>query len=310
MNSVDKNERKSVFWYVLLGAMLVFVFIILPIIFLMLVFGADSHGSGNVAVIPINGVIMTSRGSSFGSEYVGSDDVVKFISEASSDDSIKAIILEINSPGGSAVASDEIAMAVKKVDKPIITVIREAGASGGYWIASSTDYIIANRMSITGSIGVISSYLEFSGIMEKYGVGYERLTAGKYKDIGTPFREPTDEERAILEKKLDRIHEFFISEVASNRHMDVETIRKLATGEFYLGVEAQEMGLVDELGAYPEAEKYLSSQYGIVSPMYVRYESQPGLLSILMGTLSSASFHVGEGIASGVSDQSARPQLR
>ena len=85
---------------------------------------------------------------------------------------IKAIVLEINSPGGSAVASDEIASAVKKSNKPTVAVIREAGASGGYWIASSTDHIIANRMSITGSIGVISSYLEFSGLIEKYWVGW------------------------------------------------------------------------------------------------------------------------------------------
>ena len=108
--------------------------------------------------------------------------------------------MEINSPGGSAVASDEIATAVKNAKKPVISLIREVGASGGYWVASASDYIIANRMSITGSIGVISSYLEFSGLMEKYGVGYERLVAGENKDLLTPYKKLEADQKALVQK--------------------------------------------------------------------------------------------------------------
>ncbi len=309
-HGMKPEENRSVFPYVLVGLALVAIFIGLPVLFLVIFSGPSTYGSGNVAVIPIDGIIMTSGGSSFGEKYAGSDDIVKYIEEASSDSSVDAIVLEINSPGGSAVASDEIAIVVKNVDKPVVALIREAGASGGYWIASSADYIVANRMSITGSIGVISSYLEFSGFMDKYGVGYERLVAGSHKDLGTPFKALDFEEREILEKKLARIHTFFIEEVALNRKMDVETVRELATGEFYLGVEAHELGLVDELGGSAEVEKFLSSKHGLTDISYVRYEADPSLLDILSGVMSDFSLSLGRGMASALVDQDATVELR
>ena len=131
--------------------------------------------SGNVALIPIQGVIVGSEDSEFLFESVtSSQDAVEFIEKADKNPSIKAIILEINSPGGSAVASEEIANAVRKTNKTTVAWIREVGASGAYWVASASDKIVASPMSITGSIGVISSYLEFSKLFEKYGVPQRR----------------------------------------------------------------------------------------------------------------------------------------
>ena len=125
--------------------------------------GVDVNSlEGNVAMIPIEGVIVgTDSSGMFFDDSVSSQDTIELIEKADRNPNIRAIILQINSPGGSAVASEEIANAVKKVNKTTVAWIRESGASGAYWIASSSDYIVANRVSITGSIGVIASYLEF-----------------------------------------------------------------------------------------------------------------------------------------------------
>src|SRR3989338_5143582 len=231
---------------------LLFFFIIIPIGVGLLIasFAGSSvqQGAGNVALIPIEGVITTDGMQYFGQPTASSKRIIDFIKEANENSQIKAIVLEINSPGGSAVASDEIATVVKSIDKPVVAYIREIGASGGYWIASSTDYIVVQKMAITGSIGVISSYLEFSGLMEEYGVGYERLVAGKYKDVGTPFRKLQNDEKSILQGKLNLIHGFFIEEIAANRDLPVEKVKGIATGEFYLGREALNLGLLDQEG--------------------------------------------------------------
>lgn len=277
-----------------IAAVLFVVFVIVPLVFSAF----DGSKLGNVAKIPIEGVITGGGGSSLGSAAVSSKDIVDYIKTADENSQVKVIMLEINSPGGSAVASDEIAAAVNKAEKPVIALIREAGASGGYWIASAADHIIANRMSITGSIGVISSYLEFSGLMDKYGVSYERLVAGKNKDIGVPLRKLENNEREILQSKLDKIHDFFILGVAENRGMDISEVKKVATGEFYLGVEALDLGLVDQLGGMDTAEEYIKNNYGLEKVDYIVYRKEKGLLDIFGRVMSKMFFSMGEGIAS------------
>lgn len=277
-----------------IAAVLIVIFIILPLAFSLF----DGSKRGNVALIPINGAITVNGGSYLGSSTVSSADIVQFIEEADKNSEIKVIMLEINSPGGSAVASDEISLAIKRADKPVIALIREVGASGGYWIASAAEYVIANRMSITGSIGVISSYLEFSGIMDKYGVGYERLVAGEKKDLGNPYTQLSEEDRKLLQGKLNKIHDFFIEEIAENRGIESSKIKKLATGEFFLGVEALELGLVDALGDKEAAEEYMETKYGITEPDYVEYKKEVGLLGLFSGVFSDWSFNMGEGLGS------------
>ncbi|MBI2146626.1 signal peptide peptidase SppA [Candidatus Woesearchaeota archaeon] len=288
-----------------LAAVLFVIFVLGPITLALF----DGSKTGNVAIIPITGPITGDGSSSLGQSTTSSQGIVDFIQQANDNSNVKVIVLEINSPGGSAVASDEIASAVKKSEKPVIAVIREVGASGGYWIASATKHIIANRMSITGSIGVISSYLEFSGLMEKYGVNYERLVSGKYKDSGTPFKTLTEQERTLLQQKMDKIHTFFINEVAVNRNMDAAKVRELATGEFFLGVEALDVGLVDELGDMSTAEDYIQKTYGLESVETVRYEKKAGLFDLLTGVFSDFSFQVGEGIGSSLRPQQNYPLL-
>src|SRR3989344_1664750 len=181
-------------WVIVLVVLFVLALLSLMFAGLMTFMSADSDipvlGSATVAVIPIEGVITTAEDDLF-SDVANSRDIVDLIKEADNNPNVKAIVFEINSPGGSPVASEEIANAIKQTSKPTVAYIREVGASGGYWIASATDRIFASRMSITGSIGVIGSYLEFDGLLDKYNITYRRLVGGKYKDIGSPFKELT-----------------------------------------------------------------------------------------------------------------------
>ncbi|MEM2933261.1 MAG: signal peptide peptidase SppA, partial [Candidatus Pacearchaeota archaeon] len=206
--------------------LLLWIIIFIAAFSLIIVFSKSfqpATATKNVALIHIDGTILTSPVESFlpySATY--SEDIIKFIEDAMKNKNIKAIIFEINSPGGSAVASSEIAEAIKKAKEEKLTValIREQGTSGAYWIASSCDYIVAHPLSVTGSIGVLASYLEISGLLERFNITYVNLTAGKHKDIMSPYRELTEEEREMIQNKIDLIHEAFIDEVVKNRKLN------------------------------------------------------------------------------------------
>ncbi len=276
------------------------------LIVLAVLYGVSSAASkffetqgDQIAVIPITGTIVSTSTSSLPLQQgsVTSTEIIDFLKDAEKKDSVKAIILEINSPGGTVVATREIAAYVKTIEKPIIAVIREVGASGGYWIASATDKIIADPLSITGSIGVIASYLEFSELLEKFGVSYEGLKAGELKDIGSPFRKMTSEERTIFQKKLDLIHEYFIAEVAENRQLSKQQVKNVATGVYFLGKEAKDLGLVDELGTREDAIAEAKNMAGIEDAEIVEYEKESSLLDLVTGIRTESFFSIGRGIA-------------
>ena len=203
----------------------IFLVILIIIGLMFLIYAATKAATKNkvinstIAVIPVKGVISFSNsGLLFQQSNANAQSILDNIEKAKSKN-VKAVVFEIDSPGGTVVASKEIAEAIRKLDKPTVSVIRETGASGAYWIAASTDKIVADDLSITGSIGVISSYLEFYEFLDKNGVKYNRLVAGKYKDMGSPFKDLSDEERDILQKKLDLIHEIFIDYVKERRNL-------------------------------------------------------------------------------------------
>lgn len=259
--------------------------------------GDDLISYGNVALIKVDGVIMAESGQSpLGMETISSDKLIGYLEDAEENPGVKAILVQINSPGGSAVASKEVADAVKRSEKPTYAVIREIGASGGYWIASACDMIIANELSVTGSIGVISSYLEFSKLFDKYGITYERLVAGKYKDMGSPFRNISAGEKMILQSKIDKIYDVFVAEVAENRNMTYDRVNQLAEGMFYIGIEAKSLGLVDELGDMQYAEDFIKEQLNLTEVTYAEYREPVGFFEALAGVFSEQSYHVGEGI--------------
>jgi protease IV len=295
-NQSQEGAKQKKWPYVLFVMVFLWLMGIVLSFFVPAFSGIESDSlTGNVALIPLKGVIMGDSSDGLFDDSTSSQDIIKLIEKADEDSRIKAIIIEINSPGGSPVASDEIAMALKKTNKTTVAWIREVGASGGYWVASATDHIVANRMSITGSIGVVASYLDFSGFIDRYNVSYERMVAGKYKDLGTPYKELTPEERAIFQNVLDDLHDEFIDEIAANRDMPRKDVEKVATGLFYLGSEAKRLGLVDELGSKDEVIAYIEGKENIKADV-VTYRTTGDFWSLFGAAMGEQSFHVGQGI--------------
>ena len=229
---------------------------------------------GNIALITITGEIGGSDG--LLSRPASPDDIVGTIERAGKDSRVKGMLVEINSPGGSPVASEEIMKALKSSKKPKVAVIRDIGASGAYWVASAADYVVASPVSLTGSVGVTASYLEFSQLLQKYGVNYERLVSGENKDIGSPYRNLTEQEAAIMLEEVGKLHEYFLNSVKENRKLtDPAAIKKIATARVFLGSEAKDLGLVDELGGKEEAEDWLMQQTNLTEVKYITYEKKP-----------------------------------
>jgi len=251
---------------------------------------SSNINTGNVALIPISGEITVGDSGSLSSDFVSSDTIIKLIDEADLNPNVKAIIFEINSPGGSPVASDEIGSRIKKLNKTTIAVIREIGTSGAYWIASSTDRIFANRMSITGSIGVTGSYLDFSGLLERYNVTYQNLVSGKYKDIGSPYKELTPDEKKIMQDLINKLDGYFIDEVSQNRNISRENVQKLAdTAMFYLGQDAKNLGLIDELGNRDDAVNYLEAKLN-TKVFLIKYEEKKSFWNSISNMLLKKSY--------------------
>ncbi|MFT4303740.1 MAG: signal peptide peptidase SppA [Candidatus Woesearchaeota archaeon] len=272
---------------------------------LSILFGAISSSDdfyatssdGNVALIKINGPILTETSSSLfsGSEGTSSTAIVNQLEKLAKDEKIKAIMFEINSPGGSGVAADEISLAIKSLGKPTVAYVRNIGTSAAYWIASSTDHVIANRLSLVGSIGVIASYLEFSGLLENYNVSYQRFVAGDYKDFGSPFREPTRTERELFQEQLNQIHHIFIAEIAENRNMSFEEVEELANGMFVTGLQGLDLGLIDDLGGKKEAIIYLEEQLGF-NVNVVEYRKRTSLFDLFSASQQGRAYSIGRGI--------------
>lgn len=250
-----------------------------------------------ILIIPISGEISNSNSNTLlSSNTVSSESIIQSIEKAKETDNIKAVIFEINSPGGTVVASKEIAEAVKKLNKPKVALIRDVGASGAYWIASSTDKIVADELSITGSIGVISSYLQFSDLFDKYGIKYERLVSGQYKDAGTPYKNLSEEERAIIQDKLNKIDQLFLNEVKKNRNLT--NTKRIETGEFFLGMEAKQLGLVDYLGNKDKAIEVAKQLSNIKEAKLVEFKEKKSIFDVLNKLNANAFYYLGQGIGS------------
>lgn len=219
-------------------------------------------GTCNVAVLPIEGTILPYLGISDEPLIVTPSMINSFMDSVEKEDGIEAVLVEINSPGGTPVAAQRIAERLHSSTLPVVGLIGDMGASGGYMIAAATNYLIASPMSDVGSIGVTMSYVENSKQNEDSGLTYVQLTTGKFKDSGTPERAITDEEREMFQKDLDLVHNEFVNMVATYRNKPVEDIKKLADGSSMVGVRALENGLVDKLGGRAEAKEALAKILG------------------------------------------------
>lgn len=211
-----------------------------------------------IAAIKLDGVISDSSSSSFLRDLTSSNAVLDLIVKATKDPSVKGIVLRINSPGGTVAASQELYQAIIKAKKkkPVVITMGDVAASGGYYIASAADAIFANPGTLTGSIGVITSYLNLYGLLNKIGVQGITIKSGEFKDIGNPTRPLTEQERKILQTLLDDSYKQFIRDVAKGRGVPEEKVLKIAKGLIYTGSQAKKIGLVDFLGDYNRAVQH------------------------------------------------------
>jgi len=196
-----------------------------------------------VAVIPVNGLISDSEPTI--------EQLKKFVK----DDSVKAIVLRINSPGGGVAPSQEIYEEVKKAraKKPILASMGALAASGGYYIACATQRVYANPGTITGSIGVVMPFMNVKDLVEKIGLKGMTVKSGVFKDIGTPMRDMTPQERELLQGVVDNVHLQFVNAVADGRNLDREEVLRIADGRIFTGEQAMSLGLVDALGNLEDA---------------------------------------------------------
>ncbi|HDD46182.1 MAG TPA: signal peptide peptidase SppA [Candidatus Aenigmarchaeota archaeon] len=244
-----KKYRERRQWKFMLLGFIIGIIATCIIIFLNII----TFSMEKIAVIDISGVI-ASRPLLF-EDTTTPDDIMPLLERVNKDFTIKGVLFRINSPGGSVVPSRAIARMVKDVKKPKVCWLDDIATSGAYWIASGCDKIIADPLTITGSIGVSASYLEFSRLFEKYGIKYERIVSGEKKDIGSPYRNITTEERMKMEYIVREIFNYFLSDIARNRHLSAEQVEKIKDGSIFLGKDALEIGLVDMVGSYEDAKE-------------------------------------------------------
>ncbi|MDD5658756.1 MAG: signal peptide peptidase SppA [Actinomycetota bacterium] len=228
------------------------------------------------------GSILTSGG-------ITVEQFVTWLDMAVKNDSVKAILIRVDSPGGIATASQEMYEELKKVEKPVLISVSNICASGAYYVACAADKIMANKTSEIGSIGVIMQVPNLEGLYDKLGIKYTTIKQGKYKDAGSTDRELTEEERALLEEQTRCIYELFIGDVAAGRKLDVKKVRELATGWIYLGQDAKELGLIDEIGTYSDAVKEAAKMGGIKGEPRIIKTSSQGFFDMISGYASIIS---------------------
>ncbi|MCK5124589.1 MAG: signal peptide peptidase SppA [Dehalococcoidia bacterium] len=238
-----------------------------------------------IAVIPLSGTITIENSSLFPGSAITPELVRDYLAKAEQDKSVKAIVFRIESPGGEIAPCQEILWEIERVGetKTIVVSMGGTAASGGYYISTKADKIVALPTTMTGSIGVISQIMNIEGLLEKLGIEIETFKGGQYKDMYRGFREMTREEEEIMQGMIDEYYELFIEVVAEGRGLDKEEVRNLATGQIYSGTEAKELGLIDELGDLDTAINLTAEIAGIEDPI-VEYYRKPGLtLRSLLG---------------------------
>lgn len=275
------------------------VFVIIAVFIASLSFSGGLSFGNTVAVIPIQGQIAYAQSDLLGGEVVNPEVIKEQLKEADADSSVSAIVLDINSPGGTPVASEEITDAVKKCKKPVVAWISDTGASGAYLVASGADKIVASRSSWVGSIGVILDITNLSDLYKKLGIDKYSIKGGIYKDMGADYRNLTAEEKAMLQKMVDEEHDNFISMVAENRKLDKNYVKSIAEGQVFTGAQAKDLKLIDETGGKEQALDMAANMAGIGDSYEVVTMTSPESFEDFLNTISSKiGYSIGKGIGS------------
>lgn len=254
--------------------------------------GADQFSFGDkIAVVEIRGVITHSSG------------IIEELNQYKEDEGVKAIILRIDSPGGGVGPSQEIHREVLKAKskKKVITSMGSVAASGGYYIASASDLIVANPGTITGSIGVLMEFTNIEELFKKIGIKGLVLKSGEHKDIGSPFREMTPDEKKIIQSVIDNVHQQFIQAVAEGRKLDRTKVVQVADGRILTGEQAKQLGLVDQMGNLQDAIDTTARMVGIEGKPVVLYPRKKfslleflatEMVAVLLDTLNEKGFQL------------------
>ena len=241
-------------------------------------------GTGDaVAIIHVQGPITSGDESDFSTGAV-SGIIMSDLRAAADDPSVKAIVLRVDSPGGTVTGSAQIYEVVKEVEKPIVVSMVSVAASGGYYVSAPADHIIARPDTVTGSIGVILTLYDAEELLNEVGVDVTIIASGPNKALGTPWEELSPQQREILEAFVAESFEDFVRVVADGRGMSLDTVRELADGRIYTGRQALAVGLVDELGNLQDAIDKAAELGGISGePRIVEYEHLPDFQTFLRG---------------------------
>jgi protease-4 len=284
---VNGGRSRTGLW-VLLGGAAFFIFVLAVYLLVYLALRSEPGrqyvvtGSGDkIAVVEIEGVILDPQ------------PTVRDLKKFADDSSIKAIILHLNTPGGSAAASEEIYRQVRRIrdekKKRIVADIAIAGASGGYYVASATNKIFANDASVVGSIGAIIDWYNYGDLMRWAKLKEEVIKSGEFKDTGDPSRELTPAERAYLQGMINNMKDQFVAAIASGRGMKVEDVSKLADGRVWTGQQALGLKLIDQIGDFQAAVMDTAKAVGIKGePALVRpAKEHRSLLDLVFGDASA-----------------------
>jgi len=223
-----------------------------------------ASGGGKVAIVYAEGEIIDGTGNE--PDYVWGQKLARQLREIRQDDSIKALVLRVNSPGGSVSASEAILRELKllQTEKPVVVSMGTVAASGGYWISTAAERIFAEPTTITGSIGVFGMFLNVQGLaQDKLGLTFDVVKTGKFADAATIVRPKTEDELAFFQKSVDWVYEEFIGKVATARKLDRKVVNEIAQGRVWSGSEALKLGLVDEIGGLDAATKFAAGKAGL-----------------------------------------------
>jgi protease IV len=281
------DEKRSRTWLWILiggGAFFLFVLAVFTLVYLTLRSSGENAGlrgfGDRIGVVDLEGVILDST------------TVVQQLKKFGDDDSVKAIIIHVNSPGGGVAASEEIYSEVKRIrdakHKRIVSSISTVGASGAYYVSAATNKIYADNGSVVGSIGVISEWVNYGDLMRWAKLKPEVLTVGEFKDTGDPSREMTPAERAYMQSLIDNMYGQFVQAVADGRHAKVEDIRSIANGKVWTGQQAFSMHMIDQVADFEAAVEDTAKSVGISGkPVLVRPDrDHKSLLDLMFGDVS------------------------
>ena len=244
-----------------------------------------------IAVVPVEGVIVPADSTVPGTEPTSTPEgLADALQQAKGDGSVAAVLLEVNSPGGGVTASDEMHQSIldfrEQTGKPVVVYMGDVAASGGYYISTAADRIVANETTLTGSLGVIMQLNNFTEIAERYGYKQVVIKSGKFKDMGSSFRDLTPEERQILQSIVDESYDEFVQVIVKGRGLPKERVREIADGRVYSAEQAKELGLVDSFGELDEAARVAQELAGVEDATVVRYVERPTFRETLLARLA------------------------